>query len=87
MCFFRFVKMHAVIVHSLIVLDVTVLFEPTFSFCILMKSAVLHFRKFIHVCRDVAGEEACGAAALVSKFQGAAKVFYSKESFFCSQRG
>ena len=53
MCFFRCVKMHDVIAHSLIVLDVTVLFEPTFSLCILMKSAVVRFSKFIHVCRDV----------------------------------
>jgi len=41
-----------------------------------MKSAVLHFSKFIRVCRDVAEEEACGAAAPVSKFQGAPKVIF-----------
>jgi hypothetical protein len=68
--------MHAVIAYSVIVLDVTVLFGPTFSFCILLKSAVLDFNTFIHVFRDVAEEEACGAAAPVSKFQGAAKVIF-----------
>jgi hypothetical protein len=75
-CFFRFVKIHAIIAYSLIVLDVTVLFEPTFSFCVLMKSTVFHFSKFIHVCRDVAGEEACSAVAPLSRFHGAAKVVF-----------
>ena len=56
MCFFCFVKMHVIITYSLIIFDVIGLFEPTFSFFILVKSAVLHFSKFIHVCQGVAGE-------------------------------
>jgi hypothetical protein len=49
---------------------------------------VLYFSKFIHVCRDVAGEEACGAAATVNKFQGAAKVVFQsrKIGFLLSER-